>query len=177
VAIGDVTSDKKGTGARYNDGKVPYELIAWKPFALALCFGSPTQSEVRYVLMMLGEFQAGGAHRQLHMALQHTASAAGLTMMELYAETARVLEYGKAKYAEWNWAKGQSWQAVIACVARHLLGTPDQPGMWDEPGGLDRESGLLHAGHVACNLMFLMQFMITFPEGDDRPKALVEKPF
>lgn len=27
MTIGDITSDKRGTGARYNDGKVPMELI------------------------------------------------------------------------------------------------------------------------------------------------------
>lgn len=177
MGLGDLTSDAKGTGARFNDGKVPYELIAWQPMAFALrpAFGS--QSDVRYALQQIGEFQAGASERCLHEALRHIAVAAGLSDIELYAEIARVLEYGKRKYSEWNWAKGMPWNSVIGCAARHLLGTPAQPGMWDDPQGFDAESGLMHAGHVGCNIMFLLQFMLTYPEGDDRPKALVEKPF
>lgn len=182
MGLGDIESNERGSGARYNDGKIPYELIAWKPMALALYVrgadsASDSRRDIRYALMSLGEFQAGGDACRLYDVLEVTARAAGISMVELYAETARVLEYGKRKYAEFNWAKGMSWQSVIACAARHLLGTPDVPGMWDYPKGLDPESGLMHAGHVGCNVMFLLQFMDTYPEGDDRPKVLVEKPF
>lgn len=185
MGLGDIESNERGSGARYNDGKIPYELISWSPMALALDIrptreeplGVPHKSHVRWALVLLGEFQSGGGVDSLAGVLHQVSHAAGMSMPELYAETARVLEYGKRKYAEFNWAKGMSWQSVIACAARHLLGTPDVPGMWDDPKGLDPESGLMHAGHVACNVMFLLQFMRSYPEGDDRPKVLVEKPF
>ncbi len=175
--IGDVTSDERGTGARYNAGKVPYELIAWYPFAMALPSSGPGQSEVRTALMALGHFQAGGRERDLHDVLTYTRAAAGITLTQMYAETANVLDYGRIKYAEWNWAKGMPWSVPIACAARHLLGTPGNPGMWADQRGIDPDSGLFHAGHVGCNVMFLLQYMETYPEGDDRPKALIPRPF
>lgn len=179
AGIGDLTSDAKGTGARFNAGKVPYELIAWRPFAMALHVGNNSSRRyVRTALGSLGEFQARDIEAPaLYVVLENTAMAADITMVDLFAETARVLEYGKRKYDEWNWAKGMPWQSVIACTARHLLGTPGTPGMWDDPTGHDAESGLLHAGHVGCNIMFLLQFIKTYTEGDDRPKMLGELPF
>lgn len=178
MAIGDLTSDAKGSGARFNDGKAPYELIAWQPLGAALHTGTrQDRTNVRLALCALGEFQAGGREQDLADVLLYAAAAAELTMPQLYAEIARVLEYGKFKYAEWNWAKGMSWNAVIACAARHLLGTAVTAGMWDDPLGVDPDSGLMHVGHLGCNVMMLLQFMRTYPEGDDRPKDLVMRPF
>lgn len=181
MAIGDLSSNAKGTGARFNTGKTPYELIAWDTAAIGLgvhCTpGHPHRAAVNSALVALGRFQSGGDRHDLSEVLYHTANAAGLSVVELYAEVARVLEYGKTKYDEWNWAKGMPWDSVIACAARHLLGTPGMPGMWDEPNGVDHESGLLHAGHVGCNILFLLQFMRTYREGDNRPKQLFEPPF
>lgn len=178
-AIGDLSSTEKGTGARYNGGKTPYELIAWGAFAGGLFAGNneDARRNVRSALTSLGLFQAGGDARDLKEVLMYTAAAADLSMVELASETARVLEYGKLKYTEWNWAKGMSWQSVIACCARHLLGTPEHRGMWDEPRGIDHDSGRMHAGHVGCNVLFLQQFMLTYREGDDRPKILQDLPF
>lgn len=184
MSIGDITSGEKGTGARFNTGKLPYELIAWQPLAFALDpfvgksdWDIRAKSNVRLALCALGEFQAGGREQDLHDVLKYTAAACDFDMVNLYAETTRVLEYGKTKYAEFNWAKGMPWQSVIACAARHLLGTPGVKGMWDDRYGHDPESGLMHCGHVGCNVMFLLQFMRTYPEGDDRPKHLAMKPF
>jgi len=177
--IGDLTSDEKGTGARFNTGKVPFELIAWKPFAMSLHAGSnEARRNVRAALMSLGEFQCDDRDdAALKDILIYSAAAAGITIPQLYAETAWVLDYGKRKYDEWNWAKGMPWDSVIGCLARHLLGTPEHEGMWDDPTGFDRDSGRMHVGHVGCNVMFLQQFMLTWREGDNRPKRLVQLPF
>lgn len=182
MSIGDLTSDAKGTGARFNTGKTPYELIAWLPYGRALqklagCGVNSHQQSVAYALMALGRFQAGGSESDLSDVLYHTAYASGLSQVQLAEQTARVLEYGKTKYDEWNWAKGMPWQSVIACAARHLLGTPNVPGMWSDPRGLDPDSGHMHAGHVGCNILFLLQFMENYTEGDDRPKQLDSPPF
>ena len=177
AGIGDLTSNDKGTGARFNAGKVPYELMPIAQMAFALHPDEGHQTYVRQALVALGEFQAGGGEKQLFDVLRYAGMAAGMAPMEVMAETARVLEYGAKKYDAWNWAKGMSWQSVIACMARHLLGTPDWPGMWQEPRGADRDSGRQHIGHVGCNVMFLLQYMATYPDGDDRPQHLIEKPF
>ena len=33
----------------------------------------------------------------------------------------------------------------------------------------DPESGLSHLAHAICNLMMLIHYETTYPEGDDRP--------
>lgn len=219
MGLGDLNSNEKGTGARFNDGKPPYELIALAAMTDALLQAASTNSQQAVVsaVRSLGRFQAGGDAQDLSDCLYWTGAAVGLDAAGMMAETAKVLEYGKNKYSkrgdctcsagnasldlsrglaaglrehsptcgvmeiehggDWNWAKGMSWQSVIACAARHLVGTPDNPGMLKDPKGIDPESGCLHAGHVGCNIMFLLQFMLTYREGDDRPKQIETPPF
>lgn len=110
MTIGDVNSDKKGTGARYNDNKPDYSLI---PFCT----------------------------------------------ME---DEARVWQYGKQKYAAWNWAKGMDWSIPFACMMRHMAA-------WQRGEHLDKESGLPHLAHAMCNLRMLTLYSKIYVEGDDRP--------
>lgn len=163
-SVGDINSDAKGSGARYNAGKPPYELV-------------PLQLMARYYRAYLA------ANRDLItdekqnavVALEHLASfqerydgavliEALLVLGQPWPSCAKVFGYGKRKYIEWNWAKGMAWSIPIACAARHLeaiiLGQD-----------MDPESGELHAGHVACNIVMLLTFERTFPEGDDRAAA------
>jgi hypothetical protein len=81
----------------------------------------------------------------------------------------RVFDYGRTKYAEWNWAKGMPWSAVISSCEHHLramfLGEVTDP-----------ESGLPHSGHAMCNLIMLWTYCETYPEGDDRPPADLFQP-
>jgi len=115
MAVGDVNSDAKGSGARFNTGKPDFSLIP-------LC---------------------------------------------TLEDEARVWEYGKRKYAAWNWAKGQDWSIPFACLQRHLAA-------WQRGEELDPESGLPHLAHAACNLRMLTLFSKTYQEGDDRPVKWLE---
>ena len=115
MSIGDVNSKERGSGARYNDGKVALELIPG--IALEDC--------------------------------------------------ARVFDYGRKKYAAWNWAKGMQWMVPFGCLLRHLYA-------WARGEDNDPESGLPHLGHAMCNLVMLTTFARTYPEGDDRPKGLFD---
>lgn len=117
MSVGDVNSVERGSGARYNDGKVPYELIPG-------------------------------------MALE---------------DCARVFDYGRRKYAAWNWAKGMAWMVPFGCLLRHLHA-------WARGEDNDPESGLPHLGHAMCNLVMLCTFARTYPEGDDRPKQWLNMP-
>jgi len=112
--IGDVNSEAKGSGARFNSGKPDFSLIP-------------------------------------------------LVTLE---DEARVWEYGKKKYAAWNWAKGMPWSVPFACAVRHL-------SAWQRGEDLDPESGLPHIAHVACNIRMLTLYSKTYPEGDDRPKGKI----
>ena len=155
--IGDIHSTAKGSGARYNAGKIAIELIPLRIIAEhRVAFGG--QTPYTDALLALAKFQEGGDAGHLLDAIQLVGPA--------WKDCAAVFDYGRRKYAEWNWAKGMSWNAAIACAARHLLF-----GMM-EGEELDPESNLPHRGHFLCNIVMLLTFIRTYPEGDDRPKML-----
>lgn len=76
-----------------------------------------------------------------------------------------VFGYGAKKYEPWNWARGMPWTKVYDCLQRHLLA-------WYEGEENDKESGLPHLWHAACNIAILIQYANTFKQGDDRPTIL-----
>lgn len=157
--IGDVNGTTKGSGARYNTNKPPYDLIPVRTFINMHHhrFDNLGHAGCRLYcsLQQLAEFQEGN-DAAVAVAMQHGT---------LWAEDAvRVLEFGTKKYAEWNWAKGMSWQAIIGCALRHAKAVLD--GEF-----LDAESGQSHLGHYLCNLVFLDHYVRVYKEGDDRPPA------
>jgi hypothetical protein len=156
TGIGDINSDAKGAGARYNAGKVPLELIPLRLIAENAQHASGVEftAEIE-ALFALARFQEGGGIDDLLDAITAIGPAWG--------ECASVFEYGRRKYAAWNWAKGMAWSVPIACAARHLIFGP----MAGEP--TDQESGFSHRGHFLCNIVMLLTFVRTYPEGDDRP--------
>ena len=160
MSVGDINSTEKGSGARFNTGKAPFELI---PLTLVADYYSPDfkAREVRYALYALrslGVWQETGHTHNLLASLRHLGD-------EGWLECAQVFAYGKLKYAEWNWAKGMAWSIPMACAARHLIAIIE--GEQNDP-----ESGLPHRGHVFCNIVMLLTYAKVFPEGDDRPRCL-----
>jgi hypothetical protein len=155
IGLGDVTSDAKGSGARYNTGKPALDLIPLRLIHDHMRGACIHDERVLDALLNLAEFQEGGDA----LCLQHAIDAIG----PAWDECAAVFDYGKRKYAAWNWAKGMPWSAPIACAARHLvygiLAGEDN----------DAESGLSHRGHFLCNVVMLLTYVRTYPEGDDRP--------
>lgn len=115
MPVGDVNSEEKGSGARYNDNKAAIDLIP-------LC---------------------------------------------TLEDEARVWDYGRRKYAAWNWAKGMPWSVPLGCALRHLAA-------WQRGEDLDPESGLPHLAHAMCNLRMLTLYSRTYTEGDDRPKEWLQ---
>lgn len=170
--IGDIHSDARGSGARFNSGKVPYELL---PLYDILAFqdvhrrrlGTPALSfdsgDVRLILESLGQYQRGhGA--DLDAALR--VSSFRWHSLRAFAPAARVLDHGRKKYAEWNWAKGMPWSVPLGCAVRHCLALLDGEE-------LDSESGLEHLGHLQANLLMLLVYRRTYPEGNDLPWAVL----
>lgn len=96
---------------------------------------------------------------------RYNAGKPALDLVPLMAleDCARVFDYGRAKYAEWNWAKGMDWSVPYACMLRHMAA-------WHRGEENDPESGLPHLGHAMCNLVMLSAYAKTYPEGDNRPK-------
>lgn len=161
AGIGDINSHAKGSGARYNSGKPPYELIPLYLLATSLDrrigVGNPARDAAIEALENLGLWQEHADADILYSVLLSLG-------MGGWSECARVFDYGRVKYAAWNWAKGMAWSIPMACAARHLLAII-------EGETLDAESGLPHRGHVFCNIAMLLTYADTFPEGDDRPAA------
>lgn len=157
--IGDVTSDRAGSAARYNAGKPAIDLIPLR----SICDFYVTHmldSEPLCALLALerlADWQEGGNAHDLRRALQKLGDG--------WEECAAVFAYGRVKYAAWNWAKGFDWSVPMACAARHLLAII-------RGETVDPESGLSHRGHVFCNIVMLQTFARTYPQGDDRSPLL-----
>lgn len=111
VAVGDIHSKEKGSGARKSKGKVAFSLVP----------------------------------------------------LHLLAGCARVLMFGRKKYASWNWAKGMVWSECFNCTLRHLF------KWWYLGEDYDAETGEHHLDHVLCNVLFLKHYTLSYKEGDDRP--------
>lgn len=76
-------------------------------------------------------------------------------------EVARVLDFGRNKYAAYNWRKGGPWMDVLASGFRHVL--------WYRSGEThDAESELHHLAHLGCNIAFLLEFVEQGTPTDDR---------
>jgi hypothetical protein len=164
--IGDVTSDAVGSGARFNDGKVPYELLPlldiyhWSDDCE---HGGSTLTCPQEIAWGVIE-HLGGLQRNKAMALHDALydSVGWNPKLSSFEPAARVFDYGRKKYAAWNWAKGMPWSVPLGCAVRHCLAIIG--GEENDP-----ESGLPHIGHVQCNLLMLLVYMRTYPQGNDLP--------
>lgn len=85
-----------------------------------------------------------------------------------HEDMVKVLTMGAEKYFDRNWERGLSWESVIASLKRHIAAI-------ESGEDYDRESGLLHIAHAACNVHFLNAFYYDFPQGDDRPKRFFKQ--
>lgn len=79
---------------------------------------------------------------------------------KLLWQVGQVLDFGAKKYSAHNWRKGGSWSSVLNSGFRHLLKMIE--GEQNDP-----ESGLAHAGHLGCNIAFLLEFATTMVGDDD----------
>lgn len=170
TGVGDVNGTSKGSGARFNANKPALELIPARVLARYHAFARTRAPRlpiraVEYpdALAEFDRFQmnrlSGVEAEECLLAVLHELNNDG----NLWADTARVFDYGRQKYSAWNWARGMKWSIPIGCALRHLVFGPMR-GETDDP-----ESGLPHRGHVGCNIVMLLWFLEYYPEGDDRP--------
>lgn len=74
---------------------------------------------------------------------------------------ARVREYGTAKYGDPdNWKQVEP-ERYLDALCRHLL------AVIKDPRSRDKESGLPHLWHAACNIAFLIDMMEGPDESDE----------
>lgn len=81
---------------------------------------------------------------------------------KLIYDVAAVMEYGATKYSMNNWRKAGPWLKVMDSGLRHLY------KMLYTGEKVDEESGISHAGHLGCNLAFLLEFIREGDGLDDR---------
>jgi len=80
--------------------------------------------------------------------------------MECMEAISKVLTFGANKYKPNNWKKTQnSKERYRAALLRHM--TAMQKGE-----KIDKESGLTHASHLACNAIFLLWFDLKEQEDE-----------
>lgn len=71
---------------------------------------------------------------------------------------------GSLKYDDRNWEKGYEWSKSYASLQRHLL------AFWSGED-IDAETGSPHMAAAAWHCFTLLEFMLTHPKYDDRPRA------
>jgi hypothetical protein len=76
-------------------------------------------------------------------------------------EVARVLAFGAQKYSAENWRGGIHYSRLIAAGLRHMMAVSDGEDF-------DEETGLPHAAHAMCCMMFLIYMMKYRSDLDDR---------
>lgn len=153
MAVGDIDSNDRGTGARFNDGKLPMQLVPVRYWLARWSVSLP--AELFLPLTALQEFEEG---RKFAIGDWIADECPNAWMVE----AVRVFDYGQGKYKAWNWAKGMAWSIPIGCILRHAK------SMY-EGEETDPESNLPHIGHIVCNLIMLDWFVRGYPEGNDLP--------
>lgn len=170
-----------GGGLRTDEGKTPFQLLPLSSIlgdhreGFLCSIGSPSGIEYlsAVILWEMAQWQAG---EDLALDLAWDACVVGaespvevLKEMGAAAKVLQVNSSGKAaKYPAWNWARGMSWSTCLGCIVRHCL------KIIVDGEAIDGDSGETHLAHIQCNLLFLREYRTSYPEGDDRPGALLK---
>lgn len=101
--------------------------------------------------------------QQQHAGVKHDGEKPDMSLLSptwLFG-VARVLTFGKRKYAAHNWRQGLALSRLLAAALRHIfafLAGEDR----------DPETGECHLDHASCCLMFARETWEMRPEFDDR---------
>lgn len=95
-------------------------------------------------------------------ATKHDKGKAPMSMLPYWGleEIAQVLAFGAKKYGRDNWRQGMEWSRMLDAALRHLHAMSDGEL-------LDPESGLPHAAHAGCCVLFLLDYIHNHPECND----------
>lgn len=162
MPVGNVTSNDRGSGARYNDDKPPLDLIP------PIVFLKAYETEISDLDFLDGLDVTNallGLSSLYHGEVDSFREVLG-DLNRWLVPAAEVLDYGRKKYAPWNWAKGSNWSVPVACALRHLVAVI-------QGEDTDEESGLHHLAHAYCNLIMLSHYIDYYPEGNDLPDPSV----
>ena len=95
--------------------------------------------------------------------LKYDGGKARMDLLDPYAieKLAEVLTFGAQKYAAHNWRKGIPISRLLAAAFRHMYALA-------RGEKVDTESGLPHAAHAMCCMMFILWTQKFKPEMDDQ---------
>lgn len=79
---------------------------------------------------------------------------------------AEILAFGAKKYRPHNWRRGLPWGDTYASLMRHLLA-------WNDGEDLDKETGQSHLAHAGCQLLFLLDYVLT-GVGEDTDNRFIQ---
>jgi hypothetical protein len=183
VAVGDLASNAKGSGARKNAGKPQvHQLPLWElPSILSMHRAMRKSPISEYTALHdalddLGQFQRRLGDKPATLGSLRSAAAMLMKAGATIEGVAGVLEYGERKYKKFNWAKGMPWSVCLDCACRHILKAMDGKTRDIGPSGEgshewhERFSGKAHVDLALCNVIFLLSYVDLYPEGDDRPE-------
>lgn len=141
---------RKDDGGKPRLDLFPYDLV----------FKIREEAGVQPILHQAGERELACAwwRRELSDVCMFQLLRSSGTVEEIADRVVPVLEHGCAKYGAWNWWKGMAWSRLFAAWLRH----------WREEG-TDPDTGLPHADHALCCLLFLCCYALAGRGEDDRP--------
>lgn len=89
----------------------------------------------------------------MNQAIKADAGKPKLTLVprQIIYDIAEVREYGQKKYGSSESWKDVEVQRYKDAAFRHFM------AYLDEPDGVDKESGISHLKHLACNIAFLCE--------------------
>lgn len=115
------------------------------------------------------EVQQTSAHISSAIKADSCKAPLGLIPRSALIEEAHVLAYGAEKYDLHNWRKGMEWTRLIDAILRHVTSFADGEDF-------DQESGLHHLAHARASCGFLLEYMESHPELDNRHRHVGKKP-
>lgn len=115
------------------------------------------------------EVQQTSAHISSTIKADSCKAPLGLIPRSALIEEAHVLAYGAEKYDLHNWRKGMEWTRLIDAILRHVTSFADGEDF-------DQESGLHHLAHARASCGFLLEYMESHPELDNRHRHVGKKP-
>lgn len=90
-----------------------------------------------------------------------------LLVWSFIEDIAKAMTFGANRCGDRNWQKGIPTSRLWGAVFRHLVAVI-------KGETVDKESGISHLAHAACNLMFIYWMMLERPDLDDQPCELFD---
>lgn len=193
MTVGDVNSDEMGTAARANGNKAAYDLMPLEQVAFLLHNEDKLwamSSTINHVNLFdqLGMFQRDACSAEdvlMACVAYHLSCLPGdehddRDLLGALESVMNVWDYGRKKYAEWNWAKGAPWSVPLACLSRHIR------RQLRDPDGVDKDSKECHTAHIVCNAQMLVHYAKYWNHrgsdfdgkiADDRPYQYFKNPY